>query len=430
MKKSIVISLLTVATLCCTALCSFASTGVVTTDTLKLRKEASTESTVIALLSVNDKVEIIGEEYGWYKVKSKGYTGYVASQYISVLTNNNTNTNTNNEDASKDNENQNTESNTNNENQTNNENNDVADNVQKETVKVLATNEKIYITPVINSLVIDELKEEKQIEVVSEINGWSYIKFGTTTGWVRTEKIQSKEIDNNNKQPESNNNSSQKVVYISGTSVNFRKAPNTSAEIIAELTRNAKLNVIEKGDGWYEVEYNGQRGFVSTTFISETPIEVTSRSAAPRTTKKESKETTKAPTEETEVVTSENVTGADIVSYARNYLGYKYTSGGATPSRGFDCSGFTTYVYKHFGISLSRTSSGQNSNGMSVSKSEMKAGDIICFSGSSGSKRISHVGIYIGGGKFIHAANSRQGVIISNVSGDGYYFVSARRIIK
>ena len=67
---------------------------------------------------------------------------------------------------------------------------------------------------------------------------------------------------------------------------------------------------------------------------------------------------------------------------------------------------------------------------MSVSKSEMKAGDIICFSGSSGSKRISHVGIYIGGGKFIHAANSRQGVIISNVSGDGYYFVSARRIIK
>lgn len=424
MKKSIVISLLIVATLCCTALCSFASTGVVTTDTLKLRKEASTESTVIALLSVNDKVEIIGEEYGWYKVKTGGYTGYVASQYISVLTNNNTSTNTNSENASKDNENQNTESNT------NNENNDVANNTQKETVKVLATNEKIYITPVINSLVIDELKEEKQIEIVSEINGWSYIKFGTTTGWVRTDKIQDKEVEKKDTEPENNNNSSQKVVYISGTSVNFRKAPNTSAEIIAELTRNAKLNVIEKGDGWYEVEYNGQRGFVSATFISETPIEVTSRSAKPRTVKTESTETKSARAEETEVVTLENVTGADIVAYAKNYLGYKYTSGGASPSKGFDCSGFTTYVYKHFGISLSRTSSGQNSNGMAVSKSEMKAGDIICFSNSSGSKKIGHVGIYIGGGKFIHAANSRMGVIISNVSGDGFYFVSARRIVK
>ena len=102
MKKSIVISLLTVATLCCTALCSFASTGVVTTDTLKLRKEASTESTVIALLSVNDKVEIIGEEYGWYKVKVGENVGYVASQYINILTNKSQES----ENTSKDNENQ------------------------------------------------------------------------------------------------------------------------------------------------------------------------------------------------------------------------------------------------------------------------------------------------------------------------------------
>lgn len=426
MKKSIVISLLTVATLCCTALYSFASTGIVTVDTLKLRKEASIESTIIALLSANDEVEIIGEEYGWYKVKSGEYTGYVASQYINVLTNSNgnTNTNTNTEsgNASKDNENQNTDTNI-----------DTANNSggELETVKVLAVNEKIYITPVINSLAIDEVKEEKQIEVISEISGWSYIKFGTTTGWVRTEKIQSKEVAKNNTKPEENNNSSQKVVYISGTAVNFRKAPNTSAEIITELTRNAKLTVIEEGDEWYEVEYNGERGFVSVTFISKTPIEVTSRSAQPRNAKTETtNNTTSAQAEETEAVTLENVTGADIVAYARNYLGYKYTSGGASPSKGFDCSGFTTYVYSHFGISLSRTSSGQNSNGVSVSKSEMKEGDIICFSGSSGSKRIGHVGIYVGGGKFIHSANSRQGVIISNVSGDGYYFVSARRIIK
>ena len=70
MKKSIVISLLTVATLVCTALCSLASTGMVTTDTLRVRREASTDSSIIALLSINDKVEILGEENGWYKIQS------------------------------------------------------------------------------------------------------------------------------------------------------------------------------------------------------------------------------------------------------------------------------------------------------------------------------------------------------------------------
>lgn len=58
-----------------------------------------------------------------------------------------------------------------------------------------------------------------------------------------------------------------------------------------------------------------------------------------------------------------------------------------------------------------------------------KFGDIICFANSRGGSRIGHVGIYVGGGKFIHSANSKQGVIISNVSGDGYYFVTARRVI-
>ena len=70
MKKSIVISLLTIATVVCTAIFSIASTGMVTTDTLRVRKEASTSSSIIALLSMNDKVEILGEENGWYKIQS------------------------------------------------------------------------------------------------------------------------------------------------------------------------------------------------------------------------------------------------------------------------------------------------------------------------------------------------------------------------
>ncbi len=99
MKKSIVISLLTVMTLFCTAIYSFASTGIVTTDTLRIRIEPSTDSTILGLLSIDDEVEIIGEEeHGWYKIKYEDGTGYVAAQYINVRTQanqNNTNTSLN-----------------------------------------------------------------------------------------------------------------------------------------------------------------------------------------------------------------------------------------------------------------------------------------------------------------------------------------------
>lgn len=420
MKKSIVISLLTVTTLLCTALCSFASTGKVTTDTLRLREEASTESSTLALLSINDKVEILGEENGWYKVKFDGKVGYVAAQYISVLTNTNTNTLNVNEDT----------------NSQNGENTEEVPEIGKEakgtgeTVKILVKDQKLYITPLINSLVINTLEEEKQIEVVSEINGWSYIKTETIFGWVRTENIQEKEVAPNTSNNE-NNNSSQKTGYISANSVNFRKTPNTSGEIITKLSRNVKVTIVEKGDSWVEVEYNGDRGYVSVDYISDKEIQTTSRGAVTR--QKKADETNQTQNETKTVakpeISESGVSGSSVISYAKQYLGYKYTSGGSSPSRGFDCSGFTTYVYKQFGIGLSRTSKGQAQNGTAVDKGNLAVGDIICFSGSRSSKNIGHVGIYVGGGKFIHSANSRQGVIISNVSGDGYYFVTARRVI-
>ena len=446
MKKSIVISLLTVTTLFCTALCSFASTGIVTTDTLRLRKEASTDSSTLALLSINDKVEILSEENGWYKVKSKEHVGYVAAQYINVLTEANKNEDNNSQNVENPSTNAQLEENNQNTNeQQENQNNENMDKKDVETITVLVSGEKIYITPIINSLVIETIKdEEKQIEIVSEINGWSYIKIGTTTGWVRTENIKNKEVEKNTSNPENDNNndnnnnnntnSSPKIGYISGTSVNFRKTPNTSGEVIKKLSRNAKITILEKGDTWTKIEYNGDTGYISNEYISDKEVETTSRSATSRTanSSNDKSQETKKTSNKSEIKSPNRtgaVTGSDVINYAKQFLGYKYTSGGSTPSRGFDCSGFTTYIYKQFGISLSRTSSGQSSNGVEVSKSNLAVGDIICFSSSSSSKKIGHVGIYVGGGKFIHAANSRKGVIISNVSGAGYYFVTARRVI-
>ena len=170
---------------------------------------------------------------------------------------------------------------------------------------------------------------------------------------------------------------------------------------------------------------------MSKDYVSDKEIEITSRGttrSSKDADKQETAKTNETSSASTPASTNGSISGSNVVAYAKQYLGSKYVSGGASP-KGFDCSGFTTYVYKHFGISLSRTSSGQASNGRAVARSELQVGDIICFSNSSSSKRIGHVGIYVGGGQFIHAANSRKGVIISNVSGAGFYFVTARRVI-
>lgn len=436
MKKSIVISLLTVTTLLCTALCSFASTGKVTTDTLRVRKEPSTDSSIVTLISINDEVEILGEENGWYKIQAGDKVGYVATKYINVLTEANKNVEKLNED------NQNSQNTAKENNQAEETKTEETQNTQvpenAETVAVIIAGEKIYITPLINSLVLETVTEEKKVEIISEINGWSYIKIETTSGWVRTENIQRKTIEKENipNNETNNNNSSPKIGYISVNSVNFRKTANTSGEVISKLARNTKVTIIQKGDSWTEIQIGDNKGFVATEYISDTELETTSRSGNSRTDNNKNAETKKTETvSETKEVKNANptqktgISGESVVAYAKKYLGYKYVSGGASPKTGFDCSGFTTYVYKNFGISLNRTSGGQSSNGSQVSKNNLKPGDIICFSNSSKSKRIGHVGIYIGGGKFIHAANSKKGVIISNVTGAGFYFVTARRVI-
>lgn len=130
------------------------------------------------------------------------------------------------------------------------------------------------------------------------------------------------------------------------------------------------------------------------------------------------------PTEEI-TTTSSN----DIVSTALQYKGYSYVSGGSSPETGFDCSGFTKYIYGLFGINLNRVAADQADNGTPISKEELQPGDLLLFS-YYGSSSIGHTGIYIGDGNFIHAANSTRGVVIDTIE-SGYYldnYIGARRV--
>lgn len=109
-------------------------------------------------------------------------------------------------------------------------------------------------------------------------------------------------------------------------------------------------------------------------------------------------------------------------------IGVTYKTGGTT-TNGFDCSGFTRYVFQKLGVTLPRQSVSQYNMGTSVSRSAMRPGDLVFFNTSG--KGVSHVGIFVGSGKFAHASSSR-GVIVSSLS-ESYYakrYVGAKRVMS
>jgi peptidoglycan DL-endopeptidase CwlO len=113
-----------------------------------------------------------------------------------------------------------------------------------------------------------------------------------------------------------------------------------------------------------------------------------------------------------------------VVGVAMQYLGIPYQWGGESPSTGFDCSGFTYYVFSRVGVSLPRTVSAQYGVGVSVSRSQLEPGDLVFFNG------LGHVGLYIGGNQFIHSPHTGDVVKISSIT--GYYssnWVGARRVL-
>ena len=122
--------------------------------------------------------------------------------------------------------------------------------------------------------------------------------------------------------------------------------------------------------------------------------------------------------------------GDAIVRETQKYKGSRYVYGGESP-KGFDCSGFTWYVYnKVTGMDITRTVKSQSKQGKSVSNGSWQAGDILIFRNTSG-KGLTHCGIYISGSKFIHAENEDTGVVISSFD-EGYYkdhYAEARRLV-
>ena len=121
--------------------------------------------------------------------------------------------------------------------------------------------------------------------------------------------------------------------------------------------------------------------------------------------------------------------GVAVADLAQQYVGSPYRWGGTSPA-GFDCTGFVMWVYSQFGVSLPHNEAGQLASGTAVSADDLQPGDVLVFANTY-RRGLSHVGIYMGNGEFVHAADERHGVVVSNLW-DGYWsprFVGASRAI-
>ena len=480
-KSIILMTIIALASLLFINISFAANTGKVLVETAKLREQANTDSKVLELASQGEEVEILNEEDQWYKVKYKQVTGYIRKDLIELDNKEAASTKNKNEQTKEDTQNttENTVENTSENVQT--EDNKIVENKTTDTNKAeneeeivknkkykITEDVKIKVIPLISSIELDNVKKDEEVEVVEILNDWVKIKTSNEQeGWIRKEKLTTikEEIANtenttdttaDSSKVETSSNETQtstdtntekteqtnttKTMYVNSQSVNLRQKADKTSQVIKSLTLNTKVTVLSSTNGWAYVDVNGTKGYIAENLLTSTQKE-TSRSglttreqANSNATKTESnssttsavnttsKSTTTSNTNTTES-TASSKSGSSVVSYAKQFLGCKYVYGGTSPS-GFDCSGFTQYVYKHFGVNLNRTAAAQYSNGKSVTS--LQAGDLVMF-GKSG---INHVGIYIGGNTFIHAANKSQGVRTDSMS-TGYYktnYVGARRI--
>lgn len=446
MKKITISILASVATAVAVSTLSFAATGKVNTDTARIRSEASSDSSIVDLVSINDKVEIIEESGDWYKIKAGEKTGYISKSLLDVegtVQEKDTNTTAENTTSNETNTVETATVEETKEEKQQEEKNTTTDKTATSTltekyVGKISSEVTIKILPSINSTDIAKIEKNTEITIVEMLNDWCHIEAGKFSGWARVKIVEGaisnteKQEEQNTEEPQEETSAETKVGYVNVETVNLRKDKSAESEKLDSLSKNTEVTILGEEDGWYKVKVKDVIGYISKEYISDKKVEdVSSRASdtARQIMEAKAAETqTQAATQTAAVASSSS--GKDVVTLAKQYLGYDYVSAGKSPSTGFDCSGFTSYVYKQFGVSLSGSSSGQANAGTHVSKSELEPGDLLIFNNSSNSS-VGHVGIYIGDDQFIHAANASKGVITTSLS-SSYYdarYVDARRVV-
>ena len=254
-------------------------------------------------------------------------------------------------------------------------------------VKVTADALNVRTGPGTDYAVADELAQGKVVKVLGAQDGWYQIGSGYIDAAYTEAATYEEALE-------------QLYIRVVQGPLNIRSGPGTGYSKVGSLAKGRCVKVVSVQSGWYQIE----QGYVSAAYVEETDYTPAAASSK----------------------------GQELANIALQYVGYSYVYGGASPRVGFDCSGLVQYACAQLGYSINRTASAKLQNGVTVSWDELAPGDLVFFKkpGSTTSKPVTHVGMYIGSGQFVHASDYGVGVIVSNLS-DAYYttgYVSARRI--
>ena len=343
----------------------------VTASSLNFRSGPSTSYRIIGSLYKGQKVEYISTSGEWLKVKYNGTTGYVHGDYVTK-----------------------------------------SDNVSSQgTTKYVNATVGLNVRsgPGTSYSKLGKLSYKEKVTVLSTSGEWSKINYNGKSGYVHSSYLQNTVPGSQTSQQPDTNQGTTK--YVNATvGLNVRSGPGTSYSKLGKLSYKEKVTVLSTSNGWSKINYNGKTGYVDSSYLQSTVPGSTSSNTGGTVSNKVS----------------------DVIAYAKAQLGKPYVWGAQGPNS-FDCSGFTYYVFKNkAGITLPRNSSAQSTYGKYVKKSELRAGDLVFFdTNGANNGAVSHVGLYIGDGKMIHASYSQKKIVIDNFNASYYQkaYVNARRVL-
>lgn len=222
--------------------------------------------------------------------------------------------------------------------------------------------------------VVTQIPNTHRVAVLDAIDGWYNVAYNGQNGFVSADYVELSDIMN--VQPG--------AAKITTDILNVRSVPSTSGDIVTRLSKGTTAKIIGINTGWFKIELaSGATGYIHPDYVEVVANSVSSTAASSGTA-------------------ASGSVRSQVVDYASTFLGVPYVYGGGSP-KGFDCSGFTSYVYKHFNVSLPHSSASQYTRVSKVSRDNLQPGDLVFFASSAGGSRINHVGIYVGNGNFIHA---------------------------
>ena len=253
--------------------------------------------------------------------------------------------------------------------------------------------------------VIGTLSQNTVVAVLNNSNSWFKVVSNGKVGYVSGEYLTG---------TTTTDFSLGKAKIVCDTTVNFRSQPNTSTSVLASLKNGTVVDVTGVKSNWFKVTYNGKTGYVHPDYISFSGTQGTSSNSGSSASNNSSNSETIVPSANAVSYTGSSEKRAEVLEYAAQFLGTPYVYGGSTPS-GFDCSGFTSYVFANTVGTIPRVAQSQFDATTRVSMDELEPGDLVFFGSSASS--ISHVGIYVGDDTFIHSPHTGEVVKYESLSG-------------